>query len=69
MSTDRGDPHVVLEELHQKWASATEETECAMQAWMGNWPDQVLQNDYYAKLEESNQACQNILAHKRQTGI
>ena len=67
--TDENDPHVVLEKLHQKWASATEETESAMQAWTANWPDQALKDDYYAKLEESNQACQDILEHKRETGV
>lgn len=67
--TDENDPHVVLEKLHQKWASATEETESAMQAWMANWPNQALSDDYYAKLEASNQACQDIFAHKSKSGI
>ena len=69
MSTDRDDPYVVLEELHQKWASATDETESAMEAWMANWPDQALADDYYAKLEVSNQACQDIFVHKSESGI
>lgn len=67
--TDDSDPHVVLEKLHQKWASVFEETERAMQSWRENWPDQALNNDYYAKLKVSNQACQDILEHKSEAGI
>ena len=67
--TDENDPHVVLEKLHEKWANATEETEAAWDALMANPLDQTLRDDYFEKQQLSIQAGQDILKHKRETGV
>ncbi len=67
--TDENDPHVVLEKLHEKWANATEETEAAWNALMANPLDQTLRDDYFEKQQLSIQAGQDILKHKRETGV
>ncbi len=67
--TDENDPHVVLEKLHEKWADATEETEAAWDALMANPLDQALRDDYFEKQQLSIQAGQDILEHKRETGV
>ncbi len=67
--TDENDPHVVLEKLHETWANATEETEAAWDALMANPLDQTLRDDYFEKQQQSIQAGQDILEHKRETGV
>ncbi len=67
--TDENDPHVVLEKLHEKWANATEETEAAWDALMANPLNQTLRDDYFEKQQLSIQAGQDILEHKRETGV
>ncbi len=67
--TDENDPHVVLEKLHEKWANATEETEAAWDALMANPLDQTLRDDYFEQQQLSIQAGQDILKHKRETGV
>ena len=67
--TDDNDPHVVLEKLHRQWANATEETEAAWHVLMANPLDQTLRNDYFEKQQLSIQAGQDILKHKRETGV
>ena len=67
--TDENDPYVVLEKLHEKWANATEETEAAWDALMANPLDQTLRDDYFEKQQLSIQAGQDILKHKRETGV
>ncbi len=66
---DENEPHLVLEKLHEKWANATEETEAAWDALMANPLDQTLRNDYFEKQQLSIQAGQDILEHKRETGV
>ena len=66
---DENDPHVVLQELHQKWAGAIEETEAAWDALMANPLDPALRVEYFEKQQLSNQAGQDILEHKRETGV
>ncbi len=67
--TDEYDPHVVLENLHETWANATEETEAAWHALMANPLDQALRHEYFEKQQLSIQAGQDILEHKRETGV
>ena len=67
--TDENDPHVILEQLHEKWAEATEETETAWDVLMANPLDQTLRNDYYEKQQLSLQAGQDVLEHKHETGV
>ncbi len=67
--TDDNDPHVVVEKLHEKWADATEETEAAWDALMANPLDQALRDEYFKKQNLSNQASQNIVKHRRKTGV
>ncbi len=67
--TDENDPHVVLDKLHEKWANATEETEAAWDALMANPLDQTLRDDYFEQQQLSIQAGQDILKHKRETGV
>ncbi len=67
--TDANDPHVTLEKLHRQWANATEETEAAWHVLMANPLDQTLRNDYFEKQQLSIQAGQDILEHKRETGV
>ncbi len=66
---DENDPHVVLEKLHEKLANATEETEAAWDSLMANPLDQTLRDEYFKKQNLSNQASQNIVKHKRETGV
>ncbi len=66
---DENEPHLVLEKLHEKWADATEETETAWHALMANPLDQALRDDYFVKQQLSIQAVQDILEHKRETGV
>ena len=67
--TDDNDPHVVLEKLHRQWANATEATEAAWDALMANPLDQALRGDYFERQQLSIQAGQDILEHKRETGV
>jgi len=67
--TNDNDPHVVLEKLHERWANAAEETEAAWDALMANPLDQALRDEYFEKQHLSNQAGQDILEHKRETGV
>jgi hypothetical protein len=67
--TDENDPHLVLENLHKKWANATEETEAAWDALIANPLYQTLRDEYFEKQQLSIQAGQDILAHKRETGV
>ncbi len=67
--TDDNDPHVVLEKLHERWTNAAEETEAARDALMANPLDQALRDEYFEKQHLSNQAGQDILEHKRETGV
>ena len=67
--TDANDPHVTLEKLHRQWANATEETEAAWHVLMANPLDQTLRNDYFEKQQLSIQAGQDLLEHKRETGV
>ncbi len=67
--TDDNDPHVVLEKLHEKWLGATEETEAAWDALMANPLDQALRDDYFERQQLSIRAGQDILEHKRETGV
>ncbi len=67
--TDDNDPHVVLDKLHEKWANATEATEAAWGALMANPLDQTLRDNYVEKQQLSIQAGQDILEHKRETGV
>ncbi len=67
--TNENDPHVVLEKLHEKWADATKETEAAWGALMANPLDQTLRDNYFEKQQLSIQAGQDILEHKRETGV
>ncbi len=67
--TNENDPHLVLEKLHEKWADAAEETEAAWAALMANPLDQTLRGEYFEKQQLSIQAGQDILAHKRETGV
>ncbi len=67
--TDENDPHVILEQLHEKWADATEETEAAWEALIANPLDQALRDEYYEKQQLSIQAGQDILVHKHETGV
>ena len=67
--TDDNDPHVVLEKLHERWTNAAEETEAAWDALMANPLDQALRDDYFEKQQLSIQAGQDILEHKRETGV
>ena len=69
MTSGEGDPHVVLERLHGEWAAATEATEIAWETLKADPLNQSLRDDYYAKQEASNRACQAILVHKHETGI
>ncbi len=62
------DPHVVLKKLHENWAAANEETEAAWDALMANPLDQALRDEYFKKQNLSNQAGQNVVKHKRETG-
>jgi len=57
---DENEPHLVLEKLHEKWANPTEDTEAAWDA---------LRDDYFEKQQLSIQAGQDILEHKRETGV
>ncbi len=66
---DENDPHVVSVKLHEKWADATEETEAAWHALMANPLDQALRHEYFEKQQLSIQVGQDILEHKRETGV
>ncbi len=67
--TDENDPHVVLEKLHKNAVAATEETEAAWDALIANPLDQTLRDDYFERQQLSIQAGQDILEHKRETGV
>ena len=67
--TDENDPHVVLEKLHKNAAATHEETEAAWDALMANPLDQALRDEYFKKQNLSNQASQNIVKHRRKTGV
>ncbi len=67
--TDENNPHVVLEKLHKNAVAATEETEAAWDALMANPLDQALRDEYFKKQNLSNQAGQNVVKHKRETGV
>ena len=66
---DENDPYVLLEKLHVMWVNATEETEAAWDALMANPLNQTLRDDYFEKQQLSIQAGQDILEHKRETGV
>jgi hypothetical protein len=69
MSNDLRDPHEVLEELHKAWVEASEATEAAWESLCADRLNQSLRNDYYAKQEAANGACQAVLAYRQKAGI
>jgi hypothetical protein len=67
--SDNNDPHVILENLDEKWADATEDTEAAWHALMANPLDHALRDEYFDKQHLSIKAGQTILEHKHATGM
>lgn len=66
---DQEDAYQTLERLHEIWATATEATEAAWRALSADSLDQGLRNDYFAKQDASNSACQDILDYRKKAGV